>query len=54
MGTLGGMAKAHANNKVLRFEPAKKKGCICWNPLDEMRIESEHEVGDVRNLHFDR
>ena len=45
-----GWRKTHANNKVLRFEPAKKKGCIRWNPLDEIRMDSEHKVGDVQNL----
>lgn len=37
-------------NKVLRFEPASSEGCVCWNPLNEIRIGTENEVGDVQNL----
>lgn len=35
---------------MLRFEPATSHGSICWNPLDEIRIGTEYEVGDVQNL----
>jgi type IV secretion system protein VirD4 len=35
---------------VLRFEPAAGSGSACWNPLDEVRQGTEHEVGDVQNL----
>ena len=45
-----GWRKKHAQNKVLRFEPARDKGCIHWNPLEEIRLGPEHEVGDVQNL----
>lgn len=45
-----GWRKQHANNKVLRFEPASSNGGICWNPMDEIRIGTEYEVGDVQNL----
>ncbi|MCS6730588.1 type IV secretory system conjugative DNA transfer family protein, partial [Proteus mirabilis] len=45
-----GWRKKHANNKVLRFEPAANNGGVCWNPLDEIRIGTENEVGDVQNL----
>jgi type IV secretion system protein VirD4 len=45
-----GWRKEHANNKVLRFEPAAANGCACWNPLDEIRLDTEYEVGDVQNL----
>jgi type IV secretion system protein VirD4 len=45
-----GWRKKHANNKVLRFEPAAAKGGVFWNPLDEIRIGTEAEVGDVQNL----
>lgn len=45
-----GWRKEHANNKVLRFEPASRDGGVCWNPLDEMRLGTEDEVGDVQNL----
>lgn len=45
-----GWRKQHAKNKVLRFEPASLKGSVCWNPLDEIRLGTEYEVGDVQNL----
>jgi type IV secretion system protein VirD4 len=45
-----GWRQQHAKNKVLRFEPAIANGSICWNPLDEIRVETENEVGDVQNL----
>lgn len=45
-----GWRKKHANNKVYRFEPAALDGGVCWNPLDEIRLDTEHEVGDVQNL----
>jgi type IV secretion system protein VirD4 len=45
-----GWRKQHAKNRVLRFEPATESGSVCWNPLDEIRIGTENEVGDVQNL----
>lgn len=45
-----GWRQKHAKNKVLRFEPAAANGSIWWNPLEEIRIGTEHEVGDVQNL----
>lgn len=45
-----GWRKEHAGNKVIRFEPASLTGCAYWNPLDEIRLETEYEVGDVQNL----
>jgi type IV secretion system protein VirD4 len=45
-----GWRQKHANNKVLRFEPAAASGSIGWNPLDEIRLGSENETGDVQNL----
>ena len=45
-----GWRKKHARNKVLRFEPATSQGGVCWNPLDEIRLGTEYEVGDVQNL----
>jgi type IV secretion system protein VirD4 len=45
-----GWRQQHAKNKVLRFEPATASGSVCWNPLDEIRLGTEHEVGDVQNL----
>jgi type IV secretion system protein VirD4 len=45
-----GWRRQHARNKVLRFEPASLNGGSCWNPLDEIRVGTEYEVGDVQNL----
>ncbi|WP_293652390.1 type IV secretory system conjugative DNA transfer family protein [Thiolapillus sp.] len=45
-----GWRKKHARNRVLRFEPAALNGGIRWNPLEEIRIGTEYEVGDVQNL----
>ena len=45
-----GWRRKHARNKVLRFEPAVASGSVCWNPLDEIRLGTENEVGDVQNL----
>jgi type IV secretion system protein VirD4 len=45
-----GWRQKHAKNKVLRFEPAIANGCIGWNALEEIRIGTENEVGDVQNL----
>jgi type IV secretion system protein VirD4 len=45
-----GWRKQHAKNKVLRFAPAAATGSVCWNPLDEIRLATENEVGDVQNL----
>lgn len=40
----------HAHNKVIRFEPATRTGCARWNPMDEIRLGTEAEVGDVQNF----
>ncbi|MDG6882829.1 Conjugal transfer protein traG [Phocoenobacter uteri] len=45
-----GWRKNHANNKILKFEPASSSGCARWNPLDEIRIGSENEIADAQNL----
>lgn len=45
-----GWRQKHANNKVIRFEPATLTGSARWNPLDEIRVGTESEVGDVQNL----
>ncbi len=39
-----------AGNKALRFEPASADQTVRWNPLDEIRLGSADEVGDVQNL----
>lgn len=45
-----GWRQQHAGNKVLRFDPAALRGSAHWNPLEEIRLGTEHEVGDVQNL----
>jgi type IV secretion system protein VirD4 len=45
-----GWRQKYAKNKVIRFEPASLNGGAAWNPLDELRIGNEYEVGDVQNL----
>lgn len=45
-----GWRQQYAKNKVIRFEPAVSHGSACWNPLDEIRIGTDNEVGDVQNL----
>jgi type IV secretion system protein VirD4 len=44
------VAQTARRQPVLRFEPAALAGTAHWNPLDEIRLGSEHEVGDVQNL----
>ena len=45
-----GWRQEFAHNKVLRFEPAASTGSCCFNPMAELRIGTENEVGDVQNL----
>ncbi len=45
-----GWRQAHANNKVLRFEPANPDCDVHINPMDEIRFGTAYEVGDVQNL----
>ena len=45
-----GWRKEHASNKVLRFDPANATSCVGFNPLEEIRLGTGHEVGDVQNL----
>ncbi|MCG7556063.1 type IV secretory system conjugative DNA transfer family protein [Pseudoalteromonas sp. Of11M-6] len=45
-----GWRQQYAKNKVLKFEPASMTASVAWNPLEEIRIGTEYEVGDVQNL----
>lgn len=45
-----GWRQKHAKNKVIRFEPATSIGSAQWNAVDEIRIGTDYEVGDVQNL----
>jgi type IV secretion system protein VirD4 len=44
-----GWRKKHANNKVLKFDPASPEGSIAFNPLAECRVGTPYEVADVQN-----
>lgn len=44
-----GWRKKYAKNLVIKFEPASDNSAR-WNPLDEIRIGTEYETGDVQNL----
>jgi type IV secretion system protein VirD4 len=45
-----GWRQSFARNKVLRFEPASATHSIAFNPLDGVRVGTDHEVGDAQNL----
>ena len=45
-----GWRKDHAENMVLRFEPASSEECARWNPLEEVRLGTPDEYGDIKNL----
>ncbi|GGE90597.1 type IV secretory system conjugative DNA transfer family protein [Massilia psychrophila] len=45
-----GWRQKYAKNKVLRFEPADPDCDVSINPMDEIRLGTGHEVGDVQNL----
>lgn len=46
-----GWRKEYAGNKVMCFEPASSaSGRVRWNPLDEIRIGTDFETGDIQNL----
>ena len=42
--------RTEARNRILRFEPASSSHSVHFNPLDEIRIGTEHETGDIQNL----
>lgn len=45
-----GWRQKYAKNKVLRFEPADPNCDVFHNILDEVRLGTGHEVGDVQNI----
>jgi type IV secretion system protein VirD4 len=45
-----GWRQKHAKNKVLRFEPADPNCDVFINPMEEIRLGTGYEVGDVQNL----
>jgi type IV secretion system protein VirD4 len=42
--------KKEAGNAVMKFDPGASSGSVSFNPLEEIRLGSLHEVGDVQNL----
>src|ERR1700747_1415113 len=47
--TAGGRG-THGNTRILRFEPASSTHSVAFNPLDEIRMGTDHETGDMQNL----
>ncbi len=45
-----GWRKQYGGNLVFRFEPGSSDGSARWNPLDEVRLGTADETGDIRNL----
>lgn len=46
-----GWRKRHAGQLVFRFDPASAEtGVAAYNPLQEIRLRTEHEVGDAQNV----
>lgn len=45
-----GWRQKHADNIVLRFDPAEPKAGCSWNPLAEIRFRSRYQVSDAQNI----
>ena len=45
-----GWRQKHANNIVLRFDPANPSGSCAWNPLEEIRFGTTHQISDTQNI----
>ena len=45
-----GWRGTEGNNRILRFEPASSTHSVAFNPLDEIRMGTDHETGDMQNL----
>ena len=45
-----GWRKTHANNKILRFDPAEPDVGCSWNPLAEIRFKTRYQVADSQNI----
>ncbi len=42
--------KGEAGNVVMKFDPGAETGSVSFNPLEEIRLGTLQEVGDVQNL----
>ena len=48
-----GWRKSYAGHTVMKFDPVKSDGrSACFNPLEEIRLGQDQEVGDVQNLAY--
>lgn len=47
-----GWRQKYANNKVLKFDPSSIEGSVRFNPIEEVRIGTAYEVGDIQNLTY--
>jgi len=45
-----GWRKRHAGNEVFRWEPAARVGSAGFNFLDEVRLDTDHDVADAQNI----
>ena len=46
-----GWREQHANNHILKFEPASDaEGLTRFNPLEEIRLDTSHDVSDAQNI----
>lgn len=45
-----GYRREGLNNTVLKFDPAAPAGSCAFNPLEEIRLNTQFEVADVQNL----
>ncbi len=45
-----GWRQKHANNVVLRFDPAEPNVGCSWNPLGEVRFQTRYQVSDAQNI----
>ncbi|MHA1597536.1 MAG: type IV secretory system conjugative DNA transfer family protein [Alphaproteobacteria bacterium] len=42
--------RAQMGQRVLRFDPAALMGSVSYNPLAEVRLESDYEIADCQNI----
>ncbi len=45
-----GWRRQHANNLILRFDPAEPGSGCAWNPLGEIRFGTRYQVSDAQNI----
>ena len=45
-----GWRKEHAKNIVMKFDPTAENDSVSFNPLDEIRLDTNKDVGDAQNI----